>query len=204
MKLKHNTVFLLIIFNSINLLSQSLQFKVYGLYNKTIEEKIVDANNGVRLGGFDPKYGYQFGILYQQRLFKSFVINGEIGFLNKGNNVHDSYPSTRKLYDVNYNYLYLKPSIGYKWHNLTLSVGTFFNFLQNEAEIKKKTFPGTISKTDIAYNFELSYQYQRWSLFISNNESINPMQELLSGGNTFAHYHHWYAVGLSYAIFNKK
>jgi hypothetical protein len=61
--------------------AQSLQLKTYGLYNKTEQVKVVESNVGLHLGGFDPQYGYQGGIVYTQPVYKSFVILGEMGYL---------------------------------------------------------------------------------------------------------------------------
>ncbi len=191
------------VFASVTLSSQSLQLTVFGLYNKTIQEEGIANAIGIQLGGFDPKKGFQVGVSYQYPIYKSFILTGEVGYLNKGHTAH-VYRTNEVLYKVNYNYLYLKPSVGYQWHGFTLSGGLFFNFLLNENAIKQKTPRGTISKTDIAYGFELSYQYKRFGLSVNTNESIRPIQELLVTGDVYEHYHHWYSLGLSYQIYNKK
>lgn len=165
------------IFTSVTLSSQSLQIKASGLYNKTIQEKGINNMPGSYLGGFDPKYDYQIGILSQYPIYKSFILGGEIGYLTKGHVAHN-FTTKAVLYEVNYNYLYIKPSLGYRWHGLTLSAGLFFNFLRNQDSTKTKTPRGTISKTDIAYSFELSYNYKSFGLSVSTNESLRPMQEI--------------------------
>ncbi len=186
----------------ISLKSQSLKIRAYGLYNTTIKEKIIANNIGISLGGFEPNYGYQFGALYQQNLFKSFTAGGEVGYLKKGSQTFNL--STRvKLYEINFNSIYFKPSLGYQWHGFTISAGLFFNFLLNENAVNKKTPHSTLTNPEIAYSYELSYKYKRIGLSISTNESISPVQHIASFGDEYDHYHHWYSVGLSYAIIKK-
>jgi hypothetical protein len=179
--------------------SQEIRLQAYGNENKTESIKNELFPSGGSLGGFDSKKGFQIGLQYEQFVYKSFFAKAEIGYLNKGHTAHD--PQTnKKLYVVNYNYAYLKPSIGYCWRGLALSGGIFFNFLLSQ----KGSTIGTIHKTDIAYSYELSYQYKRFGISASINKSIAPMQVIKIIGIEFEHYHRWLSFGLSYALFHRK
>ncbi len=194
---------LLFIFFCISLSSQSVQIRAYALHNKTEQVKTVDNNVGVYIAGFDPQYGYQGGINYTQPIYKSFIINGEIGYLAKGYNTIDR-RTNKRLLAITYKYIYIKPSIGYQWRGLSISGGVFLNFLLNKTEVTKSWSDSVFPKPELASHFELSYQYKKVGLSISSNQNIVPIRTIKSFGNEFTHYHHWYALGLSYVIFNMK
>ncbi len=203
MKIKNSL--LLLLFSSFHtiLCAQSVTIKVYGLYNKTEQVKVVDNNIGISLGGFDPQYGYQGGVLYTHPIYKSFVALGEVGYLTKGYNTIDS-RTKKKLLEVNYKYLYFKPSLGYQWYGFTISAGLFLNLLLNEEAVKKSWSNSMFKKPEIATSFELSYQYKNLGLSISTNNNTEPMRTITAFSDVFDHYNHWYAIGLSYQIYKFK
>jgi hypothetical protein len=203
MKIKNSLLFFCVSSFYTTICSQSVTIKAYGLYNKTEQVKIVDNNIGLYLGGFDPQYGYQGGIVYTQPVYKSFVILGEMGYLTKGYNTIDT-RTMKKLLAVNYKYLYFKPSVGYQWRGLTISAGLFLNLLLNEEAVKKGWSNSTFKKPEIATSFEFSYQYKNVGLSISTNNNINPMRTITAFSDVFDHYNQWYSVGLSYQIYKKK
>jgi hypothetical protein len=191
--MKFNLALLFFLLSLKQLQGQDLKLKIYGNHNTTERIKNEFFPSGINLEGFDPKNGYQIGVQYDHFVYKSFLAQAEIGFLNKGHNANN--PSTgEKLYSVDYNYIYFKPSIGYYWKGFSLSGGLFFNFLSKQVGVTQ----GTISNTDIAYSFELAYQFKRFGIQTSFNKSIRPMQTTsVSFANiTYEHYHRWFSVGL--------
>ena len=194
---------ILFMLSCMSISAQSLELKAYALHNKTEQVKVVDNIKGLNIAGFDPQYGYQGGVSYTQLLYKSFIINGEIGYLAKGYNTIDR-RTNKKTLAVIYKYIYIKPSVGYQWRGLSISGGVFLNFLLNKTEVTKSWSDSVFPKPEIASSFELSYQYKKVGLSISTNQNIAPMRTITFFGNEFTHYHHWVTFGLSYTLFNKK
>jgi hypothetical protein len=191
------TLSLIICFFQAN--AQSVILKVGTNYNSTIQ-KLVPENPGISLIGFDPKYGYQVGISYKQPLIKSLFLSAEIGYLNKGNQRISS-TTKKNLGDVNFNYLFFAPSIGYDLpYGFSAKLGVSINKLLNH---EGAVFNG-IQAMDYAYLAALNYNYKRIGLEISYNKSIQPVQKITLLGQGFDHYHKWLTASLTFQLFKKQ
>jgi hypothetical protein len=179
--------------------AQFLTIKIGANYNTTIQKQIPELV-GVSLGGFDPKYGYQAGLAYKQPLLRSFFLGIEIGYLNKGHQRISSI-TQKNLGDVNYNYWYLAPSVGYDFpFGISIKMGIGFNRLINH----DGSTIGVIQNNDNAFSTALAYNYKRIGLELGYNKSLKPMQKINLAGQGFEHYHEWYNASLTYNILKKR
>jgi hypothetical protein len=180
--------------------TQSLTFKAGGHFNRTIQKSTPEIGS-FTFDDFSPKNGYQLGLIYKQPLIKSFFLDAEIGYLNKGHvRVVPQQAGGTRTY--NYNYVTLTPAIGYDLpFGFSLKGGIGINRLLTTSSV----FPlGVVEKTEYALSTVLSYNYKRMGLELSHSNSIKPIQEIMHRGVVIEHYHEWYAASLSYTFFKKR
>jgi Outer membrane protein beta-barrel domain len=198
-KMKFFLTLISLIWSLQNATSQSLTLKVGANFNRTIRAADPDIPN-LTVDDFSPKNGYQAGLIYKHPLYKSFFVDAEVGYLNKGH--ERRFPRTRELLNtVNYNYLVLTPSVGCDLpFGFSLKMGLSINYLLNTP---KFTF-GDIDRTQYALSTTLAYNYKRFGLEISHNNNVKTMQRFEDFGIKFENYHEWYAASLSFQIFKKQ
>jgi hypothetical protein len=178
--------------------AQAMSLRIGANHNTTIQKQTPEIS-GVFLRGFDPKYGYQAALSYKQVVYKSLFLVGEIGYLNKGHQRISPVTKTNSG-DVNYNYLFLAPSLGLDLPlGIYVKVGGSFNRLINQP---KGTF-GEVQKMDYAFSTALGYHYKKVGLELGYNKSIQPMQKLKASAQ-YEHYHRWLTASLTYKIFEKR
>jgi hypothetical protein len=146
---------------------------------------------------YDPKLGYQVGILYNHHFLKSLVAGGEIGYLNKGQKVV-SHIGRRYFVSVEHNYIYLKPSIAYTaFGGLIVNLGINFN--------KKVSLKGLeqakSNDSDVSYSIGLAYIYINIGVSLDYNKNFKTTQVQKLLGETYLFRHHWYGISLMYAIY---
>ena len=178
--------------------TQSLTLNIGGNFNRTIRAAYPEIRR-FTFEDFSPKNGYQAGLTYKHLLYKSFFVDAEISYLNKG---HERRGFNKELLNsVNYNYLTFTPSIGYDFpFGFSLKVGMGINHLLSYDGFNL----GVIEKTEYALSTTLSYNYKRIGLELSHSNDIKPMQQFESLGQKFENYHEWYAASLSFQIFKKQ
>jgi Outer membrane protein beta-barrel domain len=181
-----------------NTTAQSLTFKVGGNFNRTIRAADPEIPH-FTFEDFSPKKGYQIGLTYAYPLYKSFFVDAEASYLNKG---HERISfSGRQDFTVNYNYLTFTPSVGYNLPlGFSLKAGIGIHHLLNVG----RPLIGTVDKTQYALLTVLAYNYKRFGAEISYNKNTRAMQRFESGGQKFKNYHEWYAASLSFQIFKKQ
>jgi hypothetical protein len=178
--------------------AQHLSLKVGTNYNKTLQKEIPN-NPFTQLSGFDPKYGYQFGLAYTHDLAKSFYLAGEVGFMNKGHNALLP-PTNEKLYEVNYNYIYIRPAIGYKLpYYFSVEMGMPIGFYL-PPQTRLLTV-GTIRKQEFAFSAHLNWIYKKAGAYVGFQQSIQPIQDIDFLGLKIEHRHRTMTAGVSYRLF---
>ena len=146
-----------------------------------------------------PKRGYQASISYRHNILKRFAIEGEIGYLNKGQKAKFG---NRDL-SFEYNYIYLKPIISYMLlKGLYVNLGAAYN--------KKISFVSALKEqakaedSDISYMAGLSYTYKRVGIVAEFNQSMGTTQTQKLLGDIYLFKHHWYTLSLMYVLFDFK
>lgn len=197
--MKFLIILLSLVFCTSNTLAQSLTLKVGGNYNRTIRAADPEIPH-FTYDDFSPKKGYQAALTYKYSLRKSFFIDAEVGYLNKGHERIVGWP--RKLRNtVDYNYLTLTPSIGYDLpFGFSLKAGLGINYLLNNPKFTE----GTIDKTQFTLSTVLAYNYKRFGVEITYNKNIRAIHRFESAEQKFENYHEWYAASLSFDIFKKR
>jgi hypothetical protein len=198
MKIVSKITFVCAFLGATTAFAQHLTLKMGGNYNQTLQKEIPDDPFRI-FAGYDPKYGYQLGLAYTQDFAKSFYFIGEISFMNKGHNA--LLPTTKeKLYEVNYNYLYVRPALGYKLpFNFSVEMGIPIGFYWSP-----KTPPiteGTIRKQEFAFSAHLNWEYKKVGAYIGFQQSIPPMQDIDYFGLKIEHRHRTLTAGVSYRLF---
>lgn len=197
--MKFLLILLSLIFCLSNASAQSLTLKAGGNFNRTIRAADPEIPN-FTFDNFSPKNGYQIGLTYTYPLYKSFFVDAEVSYLNKGHERIIPFLSEQN-FTVNYNYLTFTPSIGYNLPlGFSLKAGLGVHYLLNDPRFNSQ---GT-DKTQYALLTVLSYNYKRFGLEISYNKNVKTIQRFESGGIKFKNYHEWYAASLSYTFFKKR
>jgi hypothetical protein len=182
------------------MLGQSISIKIGMNQNNTIYENgdiFFDRVNYHALT-YLPKTGYQAGISYRHNLLKYFAIEGEIGYLNKGQKV-----KLPKGVSFEYNYVYFKPFISYiPIKGLSVYLGGAYN--------KKVSFVSAFPEqakaedSDISYMVGLSYTYKKVGIALEFNQSAGTTQTQKLLDDTYLFRHHWYTLSLTYVLFDLK
>jgi hypothetical protein len=183
--------------------SQSINVKMGVNRNYTIyqmENIFADLKN---FHGLDylPKMGYQAGISYRHNLLKHFAIEGEIGYLNKGQKAKFG---SRDL-SFEYNYIYLKPSISYiPIKGLSVNLGGAYNKKVSFVSASNSPEQAKAEDSDISYMVGLSYTYKKVGIALEFNQSMGTTQTQKLLGDTYLFQHHWYTLSLMYVLFDFK
>lgn len=200
------TIPILILLNTYAVMSQSLSLKVGINKNYTTYENQDFFNDPSKYHtvGYDPKIGYQIGILYNHIFFKSFGLNAEVGFLNKGQNIIIPF-SNKYLFSVDYQYIYLKPSITYSiFKGLSISSGINFNKKLNIVISGKGVEQAKTKDSDISYSIGLMYQYKKIGIAFDFTKNLTVTQTGKLLGETYSYRHHWLSLSLMYSIYEHK
>jgi hypothetical protein len=197
MKFLLTSIFLLCLFNAN---TQSLSLKAGGNFNRTIRSSDPGIP-GFTFEDFSPKNGFQAGLNYKHPVYKSFFIDAEVGYLNKGHIKRASRTST-----VDYNYLTFTPSVGLNLpFGFSIKVGLGINYLLNvKGDILGAAVGGTIDKSEYALTTVLAYNYKRFGLELSHSNNTKAMQRFEFSGIKYENYHEWYAASLSFQLFKKQ
>jgi predicted porin len=201
--MKKNISILVLLFAYTSVLGQSISIKAGINKNYTVYQSEGLIFDMLNYHGLDylPKMGYQAGISYRHNLLKYFAIEGEIGYLNKGQKA--------KLGNLDlsfeYNYVYLKPSISYMpIKGLSVNAGAAFNKKVSFASASNSKEQAKAEDSDISYMAGLSYTYKRVGIALEFNQSMGTTQTQKLLGDTYLFQHHWYTLSLTYVLFDFK
>jgi hypothetical protein len=148
-----------------------------------------------------PQRGYQAGIFYRHNILKRFAIEGEIGYLNKGQKAKFG---SRDL-SFEYNYIYLKPSISYiPIKGLSVNLGGAYNKKVSFVSASNSPEQAKAEDSDISYMVGLSYTYKKVGIALEFNQSMGTTQTQKLLGDTYLFQHHWYTLSLMYVLFDFK